>query len=196
MVNIKYYVDGNKVIENEYLDTNVTNMNDVITDKLIDTNHIYEVIITRHYAKAPHTMEKILYLIYFDRWILYEKYNNQIRRFMDNYFSPLSHRDSTWKIYMNKKSNFKFVEVQTNIVNTNLVPNGINSKFEVFISNQKHLDDLRSYKNLIVETDKMTLNGNEVDDLKYEEFLTKNVLVRNITIVKGVEKTSDYCMIC
>jgi hypothetical protein len=42
----------------------------------------------------------------------------------------------------------------------------------------------------------MTLNGNEVDDLKYEEFLTKNVLVRNITIVKGVEKTSDYCMIC
>jgi hypothetical protein len=200
MVNIKYYVDGNKVIENEYLGTNVTNINDVIKGKHLYTNHIYEIIITRHYKKAQHTLEKILYLIHLDKLTLYEKYENQMRPFTDNYFSSLAHRDSTWKIYFNKKSDIRFVKVETNIINTNLVPNDINPKFEVFVFNQKDLDTFREYKNLIVENDKMTLNGKEIDELKYEDLLTKNILIRNITIVKALsEKTlssSNYCTIC
>jgi len=200
MVNIKYYVDGKKVLENEYQNTSVTNINDIIYGKYLDTNCIYEIIFTRHYKKSHHQFVMKLFMIYIDRWILYEPYKSRVRKYISKLFDPLSDRDSEWKLYLNKKSNLKFVEVKTEVIDRNnlgiVIPN-----FAILMEREEDLESLRVYKDMIVEVEKLTLNEVEIDGLKYEDFLNKNLLVRNITIVKSIDssiikKTSDYCVIC
>lgn len=204
MVNIKYYVDGKKILENEYQDTSVTNINDVITGEYLDTNYVYEIIFTRHYSKASHEFVMKLFMVHLDRWRFYEPYKSTVRRYIQKLFAPLVHRDSQWKLYLNKNPNLKFVEVKTEVINTNNL-GVVDPHFEILMEKEEDLEMLRNHQNFIIKYDKMILNGNEINDrlLKYEDFLTKNLLVRNITIVKSItpstgilSEASNYCVIC
>jgi hypothetical protein len=205
MVNIKYYIDGKKVLENEYQSTSITNLNTIIESNYLDKNYVYEVVFTRHYMKSPYEMVKTLYLVYLERWMAYEKHDHgkseyiEIRKYMNVSFAPLASLQSQWKLYFNKKSDLKFVEVKNEIVNTNSEEVSIKSRFQILLQKEKDLERLRKYNNhnLIMEVDKMTLNGKDLDGvLRYEDFLTQNVLVRYITIVKAIIKESNNCVIC
>lgn len=148
-----------------------------------------------------------LFMIYLDRWLLYEPYKSRVRKYIHNSFAPLAHCDSEWKLYLNKRSNLKFVEVKTEVIDRNnlgiVIP-----QFEILMGREEDLDMLRTYDDLIVEIEKLTLNGAEIDGLMYDYFLSKNVLVRNITVVKSIGSSvstglsrldlrlSGYCVIC
>ena len=145
-------MDGKKILENEYQDTSMTNINDLITGKYLDTNYVYEIIFTRHYPRGSHEFVMKLFMVHLDRWVLYESYKSTVRKYIQKLFAPLVHRDSQWKLYLNKKPNLKFVEVKTEVINTNNLA-VVDPHFEILMEKEEDLEMLRKQKNFIIKYD-------------------------------------------
>lgn len=201
MVNIKFYLEGKKIFQNEYQNTSVMCFEDVIIGNNMDKKGVYEIIITRIYNKHSHSVEKTIYLVPLlsEKWGIYEvEGKNKLRRMHPNYcYSPLSSRDSSWKIFFNLKPCMKFVNVQTNIVNTNSFPDCFSPDAVYLVGSQEQLETIyETYYNFeFLEEGKKILNGKEVDNVKYENLLTYNVIIRNITIIKTAQQYSYSCIV-
>jgi hypothetical protein len=201
MVNIKFYLEGKKILQNEYQNTSVVCFEDVIIGNNMDKKAVYEIIITRTYKKHSHSVEKTMYLVPLlsEKWGIYEvEGKNKLRRKHPNYcYSPLSSRDSSWKIFFNLKPCMKFVNVQTNIVNTNFLPDYFSPDAVYLLGSQEQLETIYEtcYNFEFLEEGKKILNGKEVDNVKYENLLTYNVIIRNITIIKTAQQYSYSCII-
>jgi hypothetical protein len=201
MVNIRFFVDGKKIIENEYSDTSITNLNDVIKRGNIQKDKIYKVSFCRIFEESNYKKELDLYLVN-------HRNNYQVYKISDfrKYTYPNFYPDmlsmtnsqtlnSKWKIYFNKMDDIKFVELKTELTNTNSAFQ-CPVNYTTFISKEHDMNKFTTYKNYEVEIEKMILNDKEVNGLIYEDFTTTNVLINKICILKSIPSRSSYCIVC
>lgn len=205
MVNIRFFVDGKKIIENEYSNTLISNLNDVIKGGHIQKDKIYKLSFCRVFDTRGYEKELDLYLVNQNKkWNLFKV--SDFRKFSDEYFAPLVSLNLKWKIYFNKMDDIKFVEVKTELMTPiAVISNGTNTNtafecpvnYTTFISKQQHdMTIFTTYTNYEVEIEKMILNDKEVDGFVFEDFQTTNVLIKKICILKKKPNQSSYCIVC
>jgi hypothetical protein len=203
MVNIKYYINGSQVLENEYQSTAYSNFNDIITK--LKNKVVYEVFFRRVYSKDS-SLEKTIYAIVVNN--RFELYDTNAYQINDQYYGPLVHKSSIWKVFFNETS-YKLVKTTSNITTDDkyFKPN---IKFNhIMCKNDYDMDKMfyPSSKNYVFDIDSIILNDKNVDPPKYEDFETYNEMVIDITIIKKIERKSmiqteaksiynDYCSIC
>jgi hypothetical protein len=204
MVNIKYYINGFQVLENEYQSTAYSNFNDIISK--LKNKVVYKVFFRRVYSKDQ-SLEKTIYAIVVNN--RFELYDTNAYQINDQYYGPLVHNSSRWKVFFNETP-YKLIKITNNITYDT---DDKNSKPIVKfnrIMDKGDFDMEKFYpisKNYVIEIDSIILNYKNVDPPKYEDLETYNEMVINITVIKKIEPKSmiqtdvksnynDYCSIC
>ncbi len=185
MVNIKYYVDGNKLLENEYSSTAFTNFNDVVNKKLINKDYIYKISIARIYQKGGHTFYGEYYLIPLEKYIIMQNG----KKCTDNYFASTAAISSKWKIYFNNVPDYKYIDL------TEIADQQTKNKV-CLVNKDTILDNISLYPGYTMETESMILNGEKINYLRYADLKVCNTLIKNINLCPEFIKSNNYyCLI-
>jgi hypothetical protein len=188
MVNIKYFVDGTKYLENEYDSTAFTNFNDLISKKIIDTDKIYKISIARIYENGGHVFYKEYYLIPSQPLKICELDGSKCYAYM---FASEAAKSSKWKIYFNAMPNLKYAEIHDSI-------DGKITKYSRIIEKNTDISNIVVYKNYMVDIEILVLNGVEVNYIRYDDLLVCNIIVRKLKLSKEINQIKNnynYCVI-
>jgi hypothetical protein len=169
MVNIKYYINGEKSLDNEYQFTNYSNFNDIYSK--IKHGIVYKVLIRRIYDKTE-SLEQTIYLIIRNNKLYFYDINCDI--IYSKFFCPTASQSSRWKIYLNEASNLAILHITYFITDLN---NGakITRKIRNIILDQYYnMDNIFLNSKYITQIDKIILNDQEISLPKYEDLAHYN----------------------
>ncbi len=208
MVNIKYYINGSQVLENEYQSTAYSNFNDIISK--LKNKVVYKVFFRRVYSKDQ-SLEKTIYAIVVNN--RFELYDTNAYQINDQYYGPLVHNSSRWKVFFNETP-YKLIKI-TNNITYDITYDTDDKNFKPIVKFNRIMDkedyDIEKFypisKNYVIEIDNIILNDKNIDPPKYEDLETYIEMVINITVIKKIELKSviqnevksiynDYCTIC
>jgi hypothetical protein len=199
MVNIKYYINGENVLENEYQSTAYSNFNDIISK--LKNKIVYKVFFRRIFSKDESLENTIYAIIVNNRFEFYETNSNKIYA---QYYGPLVHNSSRWKVFFNETP-YKLVKTKYNI---KYDTDDINFKpvrqFNCIMDKGDYdMSTFFTMANYVIEIDSIILNDKNVDPPKYEDLESYNEMVINVSVVKKIEPKNvaksvynDYCSIC
>jgi hypothetical protein len=187
MVNIKYFVDGEKVLENEYNNTAFTNFNDLIKKNLLDSNFIYKFSIIRCKNSDGDRFQTEYYMMATANWAVYN--TNGYKHRYDN-FDSTANISSKWKIYFNK-TDAKYLKIE-DVVIDHLGKESVKI-YSHFVNKHTNLAELENYRDYMTDISNLELNNNSVNYLKFNDLQTCNVLKRKVKITKNLN--TSYCII-
>ena len=181
MVNIKYFVDGEKILENEYNNTSFTNFNDIIKKDLLDKNFIYKITIIRCKTEYGNKFYKEYYILPLEYW---QVYNQDGSKHIYRDFYVGAGISSQWKIYFNK-TDVKFIKIE-DVIDDNIKSSGH------FVDKNTKIQDLKNYEGHVTEILDLTLNKIKVNYVRFDDLKTCNVLTRNVKIMKEISAQKYY----
>jgi hypothetical protein len=199
MVNIKYYINGENVLENEYQSTAYSNFNDIISK--LKNKIVYKVFFRRIFSKDESLENTIYAIVVNNRFEFYETNSNKI---YNQYYGQLVHNSSRWKVFFNETP-YKLVKTKYNI---KYETDDINFKpvrqFNCIMDKGDYdMSKFFTMSNYVIEIDSIILNDKNVDPPKYEDLESYNEMVINVSVVKKIEPKNEvksvyneYCSIC